>query len=399
MSTVDVRQQVQEPPPIGPGALLVAQARKAWRWLTSMRTALILLFLLALAAIPGSLLPQRNLNEDKVRQYYLAHRALAPWLDRIGAFDVFASVWFSAIYLLLFTSLVGCLVPRLRGQVLALVRVPPEAPSRLDRLPAHTENLALDGDPAAVAARLRAALRGRRFRTVTRPQADGGFTVSAEKGYLKETGNLLFHFALLALLLGVALGAWYGYRADRVVVRGEDQSFCNTLQQYDDYGLGARGAPGDLEPFGLTLDDFQARNLATGDPADFRAAVTYTVGDGPPEPAVVKVNDPLRPARPRVYRLGHGYAPVLRYTDRYGATQTTVAPVMNLDGNGTGQGVLFFPDANVDPAKARDPFDKRQVAFEGVYVPTAGGASPLSAFPAERNPAPDLTPHHGDLRM
>src|SRR5207237_983538 len=163
---------------------------------------------------------QRNLNEDKVRQYYLAHRALAPWLDRIGAFDVFASVWFSAIYLLLFTSLVGCLVPRLRGQVVALVRVPPEAPSRLDRLPVH--------------------------------------------------------------------------RANRVVVPGEDQSFCNTLQQYDDYGLGARVAPGDLEPFCLTLDDFQARYLDTGEPADFRAAVTYTVGDRAPEPAVVKVNDPLR---------------------------------------------------------------------------------------------------------
>ena len=399
MSTVDVREQVPETPPLGPGALLVTQARKAWRWLTSMRTALILLFLLALAAIPGSLLPQRNLNEDKVRQYYLAHRALAPWLDRIGAFDVFASVWFSAIYLLLFTSLVGCLVPRLRGQVIALVRVPPDAPSRLDRLPAHRENLALDGDPAAIAARLRAALRGQRFRTVVRPQPGGGFTISAEKGYLKETGNLLFHFALLALLLGVAFGSWYGYRADRVVVRGEDQGFCNTLQQYDDYGLGARVAPGDLEPFCLTLDDFQATYLDTGEPADFRAAVTYTVGDGAARPAVVKVNDPLRLARARIYLLGHGYAPVLRYTDRYGVTQTTVAPFMNLDGNGTGQGVLFFPDANVDQTRPRDPFDKLQVAFQGVYVPTSDGVSPLSTFPAERNPVLVLTPYRGDLGM
>src|SRR3954447_25826378 len=102
-----------------------------------MRTALVLLFLLALAAIPGSLLPQHNLNEDKVRQYYVDHPSIAPVLERIGGFDVFASVWFSAIYLLLFTSLVGCLVPRLRTHFVVLVRRPPEAPSRLDRLPAH----------------------------------------------------------------------------------------------------------------------------------------------------------------------------------------------------------------------------------------------------------------------
>src|SRR5437764_4710264 len=198
---------------------------------------------------------------------YLAPRALAPWLYRIGSFDVFASVWFSAIYLLLFTSLVGCLVPRLRGQVIALVRVPPDAPSRLDRLPAHRENLALDGDPAAIGARLRAALRRRRFRTVVRPQPGGGFTISAEKGYLKETGNLLFHFALLALLLGVAFGSWYGYRADRVVVRGEDQGFGTTLQQSDDYGPGARVAPGAREPLCVQLGDAQAAYLVAGEPA------------------------------------------------------------------------------------------------------------------------------------
>jgi cytochrome c biogenesis protein len=405
MSIVDEeRETVRAPNP------LMAQARKAWRWLTSMRTALILLFLLALAAIPGSLLPQHNLNEDKVRQYYMAHRSIAPWLDRIGAFNVFASVWFSAIYLLLFTSLVGCLVPRLRGHLVSLIRVPPDAPSRLDRLPAHVGNLRLAGltqvpahdgtlavsrDPA----QLRAALRKRWWRVVVRPQAGGGFTVSAEKGYLKESGNLLFHFALLALLVGVAVGSLYGYRADRVVVQGDDQGFCNTLQQYDDYGLGARVAPADLEPFCLSLNGFSATYRDTGEPSDFRASVSYNIGDAAAEPAVIKVNDPLRLDRARIYLLGHGYAPVLRYTDRYGHSQTTVAPFMNVDGNGTGEGVLFYPDANVDPGKPRDPYDKQQVAFSGMYVPTADGHSPFSVFPAERNPVLVITAYRGDLGL
>lgn len=393
---MDVREA--SPPETGPGNPFVAQARRAWRWLTSMRTALVLLFLLALAAIPGSLLPQHNLNEDKVSQYYVDHPSIAPLLQRIGGFNVFSSVWFSAIYLLLFTSLVGCLVPRLRAHFTAVARRPPEAPSRLDRLPANATPT-LQGDPAAVTERLRAALRRKWFRVVVRPQDDGGFTVSAEKGYLKETGNLVFHFALLALLIGVAVGSMYGYRADRVVVQGDDQAFCNTLAQYDDYGLGSRVAPGDLEPFCLTLDRFAVTYRDTGQPADFTASVTYAVGDGAGKPASIKVNDPLRLSRARVYLLGHGYAPVIRYTDRYGFSQTTVAPFMNIDSRGTGEGVLFFPDANVDPNKPRDPFDKQQIGFSGVYVPTSDGSSPLSTFPAERNPVLVVTPYRGDLGL
>jgi cytochrome c biogenesis protein len=65
--------------------------RNGWRALTSMRIALVLLFLLALGALPGALLPQRSLNQGLVDQYFTDHPTLAPLLDRIGFFDVFAA--------------------------------------------------------------------------------------------------------------------------------------------------------------------------------------------------------------------------------------------------------------------------------------------------------------------
>jgi cytochrome c biogenesis protein len=391
----------EEPPPGGgggPGRLLTGPLRRWWRSLTSMRTALVLLFLLAVAAIPGSLLPQRNLNQDKVTEYAAAHPDLAPWLDRLSAFNVFSSPWFSAIYLLLFVSLIGCLVPRLRAHAVALVRVPPDAPARLDRMPAHRGDLVGAGAPGEVAGRLHALLRRRRFRVRTRTHADASVTVSAEKGYLKETGNLLFHLSLLTILTGVALGSWYGYHADRLVVAGPDQGFCNTLQQYDDYGLGARVRPGDLEPFCLTLTGFDARYAANGQPLAYAAAVRYSVGDGPQRPATLRVNDPLRLARARVYLIGHGYAPVIRYTDRYHRTQTTIAPFLPSDGLLTSTGVAMFPDVNVAPG-GRDPDPAQQMAFQGVYVPTSDGTSPTSVFPAPRNPVLVITPYRGDLGL
>ena len=123
----------------------------------------------------------------------------------LAASTVYSSPWFSAIYLLLFTSLVGCLLPRLRRPRRALRTVPPDGARSGWTGCRSTRRRGSAADAAAAAAAVARPLRGRRWRTVVREQADGAVTVAAEKGYLKETGNLLFHFALLAVLIGVAV--------------------------------------------------------------------------------------------------------------------------------------------------------------------------------------------------
>nr|WP_234361963.1 cytochrome c biogenesis protein ResB [Plantactinospora sp. BB1] len=356
-----------------------------------MRTALMLLFLLALAAIPGSVLPQRNINIENVNRYAVEHPDLFPILDRLGGFDVYASPWFSAIYVLLFTSLVGCIVPRLRDHLRALRAAPPPAPKRLHRLPRHAVLTDSDGDPARIAA----VLRKRRWRVVVR-----GDTVSAEKGYLKETGNLLFHFSLIGVLLGIGLGSWYGWHGNRLLVAGPDNSFCNTLQQYSESKLGHRVDGSDLPPFCLELTDFSATFLPTGQPSSFRATTLVEQGDRAPYRASFSVNDPLRLDGASVYLLGHGYAPILRYTDRSGETQESDEAFLTIDGNLTSEGVAAFPDVNLDPATgARNP--DLQVAFEGLYLPTAPEAPPFvrSTYPAERSPAVMLFAYRGNLGL
>ncbi len=375
-------------------------ARAFWRSLTSMRTALILLLLLAIAAVPGSVLPQRSVNPESVNAYLAANPGSGRWLDRLWFFDVYSSPWFSAIYLLLFASLLGCLVPRLRQHFTNLVSAPPDAPSRLDRLPHSATDLTGAGDPPATAAKLKAGLKGQRWRAVVRDQTDGTVTVSAEKGYVKETGNLVFHFALLALLVGVALGSWYGWHGNRLVVAGEE--FCNTLIQYDEYGLGARTTASDLPPFCVRLNAFRAEYLDNGQPVQFTADISY-VEDPAAAPKAwrLEVNDPLRLDGGNVYLLGHGYAPVLRYTDRYGAAQTTVAPFLPDDGMLTSSGVAKFPDANVDPDGTKPRDTSAQVAFAGVYLPTlpADPSVGKSAFPAERDPALMIVAYQGNLGL
>ncbi len=362
-----------------------------------MRTALVLLLVLAVAAVPGSIWPQRPVSVEAVARYYAQHPSLAPFLNRLWAFDVFASPWFSAVYLLLFVSLVGCLVPRLRQHAENLVKPPPAAPVRLERLP-HTATRVVSAEPTAQAEAVRKLLRALRWRTVVRSEADGSVTVSAEKGYVKETGNLVFHFALLALLVGVAWGSWYGWHANRLVVAGDE--FCDSVAQYDEYGLGARTKPEDLPPFCVRVNDFHVSYLDTGQPEQFAADVSYVESPGvPSRDWTLRVNDPLRMTGANVYLLGHGYAPVIRYTDRFGQQFTTVAPFLPVDGMLTSEGVAKFPYANVDPAAPDAP--PAQLGLSGVYQPTVNPdmSQAASLFPAERDPALTLTAWQGDLGL
>ncbi|HZM80737.1 MAG TPA: cytochrome c biogenesis protein ResB [Candidatus Limnocylindrales bacterium] len=328
-----------------------------------MRTALVLLFLLAVAAIPGSLFPQRTIKVEDVRSYYVEHPDLAPILDRLWAFDVFGSPWFAAIYLLLFTSLVGCLTPRTRDQIRAIFRPPPAAPKRFERLPHH----------AVLESAREPSFRGWRKRRQV--LEDGTVTVSAEKGYLKEIGNLLFHFSLLLVLVGVGIGSQWGWHANRLLVL--DEEFCNTLQQYDGYGLGPRVSASDLPPFCLKLTDFEVSYQDTGMAKSFEATVN---GD-----QKFSVNHPLRLDGANVHLLGHGYAAVIKYTDAQGRSQTTVSPFLPLDDMLTSEGVASFPDA------------AKQVGFEGLYLPTNGMGR--SKYPAEDDPALMLLAYEGDLGM
>jgi cytochrome c biogenesis protein len=132
---------------------VVAWARWGWRQLTSMRVALVLLFLLALGSVPGSLLPQEGIDPAAVQQYYTAHPSLAPFLNALGLFNVFAAPWFAAIYLLLFVSLAGCVLPRAYRLARSARALPPRAPRNLTRLPNSVRyQTAMTADEASAAA-------------------------------------------------------------------------------------------------------------------------------------------------------------------------------------------------------------------------------------------------------
>lgn len=381
----------------------VGWMRWGWRQLTSMRTALVLLLVLAIAAIPGSIFPQRMADPNGVTQWERDNPDLFPVLDGLKMFDVYLSPWFSAIYLLLFASLVGCVIPRIKHHAKALRARPPRTPARLQRLEdyrAVTRDPAADsgtktGDAEAEAAAsidvATQQLKALGYR-VERYDRGRTFSVSAERGYWRETGNLLFHLALVGVLVTVGLGGGFSYTGQRVLVEGE--TFANTLLDYDSMNRGRFVGDDAFSPYSMRLDSFDVTYQPFGEPGsgqagDFSANVTVQE-NGEERTGAVKVNEPLGVADDDVFLLGNGYAPTVTVRDPDGnVVFTNSTPFLPQDTNMTSLGVLKIPDGLAE-----------QIGLVGFFYPTTGvleSGAFFSAYGDLTNPTLTLDVYTGDL--
>ncbi|WP_448852993.1 cytochrome c biogenesis protein ResB [Corynebacterium frankenforstense] len=391
--------------------------RRAWNWLTSMRTALILLFLVAVAAIPGALLPQRSLNEEKVNDYIANNGRLAEIYDKLQLFDVFSSSWFTAIYVLLTISLVGCIIPRSWEHYKAMRAKPVRAPKRLTRMPHHHTGH-LDATPDEVLDRVRGRLKGWRVSVFSAEEDRAGArSLSAERGYAREFFNLVFHLGLVAILVTIAAGRMVYYEGQVIVVTESgstgavalDQSteFCNTSDSNFDSFRSGPLYRGKLSPFCFIAHDFTADYLPNGQAEMFTSNISYAEGeDITTDPATwrdyeLKVNHPLRLGGDRVYLQGHGFAPTFTVKWPNGETRTQTIQFRPDDPtNFLSSGAMRFdPPAGMYP----DLYERRQnqLAIEGLFAPTAewtgeNGALLSSSFPELRDPAVAIDVYRGD---
>lgn len=382
-----------------PALGFTGMVRWAWTQLTSMRTALMLLLLLAVAAVPGSIFPQRVQDAFAVSTYLEENPTLGPILDALQFFDVYSSVWFSAIYLLLFISLIGCIIPRSRKHWQQMRSAPPRTPRRLQRLPEYGAVELDDGGPTPEQALDDAAkvLRGRRYRVDVRESS-----VGAERGYLKEVGNILFHVSLVGVLIFVAAGSMFSYRGQKVLI--EDEAFVNALVAYDNFYPGTWFSESDLEPFSVRLNSFERAfdrqinpdgepNAHFGQALDFTAWLTVQDGnEAEPEETSLKVNHPLTLGGAQLYLVGNGYAPVITVRDGDGEVAFS-GPVITRpdDPTYTSMMVVKAPDAQPE-----------QLGFVGLFLPSAhdtGDGLSISVDPELHNPELHLNSYAGDLGL
>jgi cytochrome c biogenesis protein len=388
MTDVQERSRTDPGPERRPGELGARElARWLWRQLTSMRTALILLLLLALAAVPGSVIPQSGVDALDVSRWKDQHPSLTPIYERLGLFSVYDSAWFSAIYILLMVSLVGCIIPRTFHYLRTIKSPPPKAPRNLLRLPDHASYTSSDGVDD-VLEQARVVLRSRGYRLRPAEDGDDG-AVSAERGYLREVGNLVFHVSVIFVLVGFAIGSLLGYQGGVLLLQG--QQFANAGASYDDLDPGSLFGSEDFDPFLMTVDSFDIEWLTEGSAAGtarkFNAGLTYRESvDAPEQTYDLRVNHPLTIGDTDVFLIGHGYAPVITVRDG--------------DGNVTYDGPsVFLPQ---DPSFLSFGVIKPPAAgigFDGFFYPTFAlvDGDPVTVWPDDLEPLVSMLVYTGDL--
>jgi cytochrome c biogenesis protein len=376
--------------PVGGG--LLSRLLAAWRVFTSMRTALLLLALLALAAIPGTVIPQRGLDPVKVNAYLVAHPHLGPLMDKLSLFDVFAAPWFVAIFIALFVSVVGCVIPRVRLHARAMRRRPPAAPRHLLRMAAST-GWETEESPEDFARRVHGLLRRSHWRADVRAEADGVVTVAAEKGYLRETGNLVFHVALLLMLVGISLSSLYGYKG--TVLVGKGGGFANAREAYDVFEPSRLFSDSQLAPFSFTLQSFKAAYQPNGEPTSFNAYIHYkSTPNAVAKPYDIEVNHPLNLPGAKVFLVGHGYSLRIKITNSAGEVEYNgETPFLPDNSLFASHGVVKVPDLGAGDG---------QLGLTGEFYPTAavtttGGL--VSTFPAPTRPVLSLAAWKGNLGL
>jgi cytochrome c biogenesis protein len=361
-----------------------------------MRTALLLLLLLALAAIPGSFVPQSGVDAQAVLAFAEEYPRLTPVFDALGLFDVYASPWFSAIYLLLMVSLIGCIIPRTLVYARAVRARPPRAPRTFagSRVRVVRDRRGPRRRPRPAAS----VLRRQRYRVDVDPAAPTGRSRtwgSCGRARLPARGRQpgLPRQPVVALV-SIAVGSLWGYQGSVIVVEGE--GFSNTLTQYDEFSAGAMFEPEDLPPFSMLVYpidvSFHTEGPTIGAPKLFRArgSVVEEPG-GPAEPFDITVNHPLQVDNASVFLVGQGYAPVITVRDGQGEiVYSRAVPFLPEDPTYLSNGVVKIPDS--------DP----QLGFEGFFVPSPrllDDGAIVSASPTPVLPTLALFAYEGDLGL
>jgi cytochrome c biogenesis protein len=319
----------------------------------------------------------------KVREYFTNNPTLAHWLDKASIFDLYSSPWFSAIYILLFISLIGCVLPRTFEHIKAIGKKPPLTPKFLDRMEGFAE---LDRPVDGTLDLAEKWLKKNRFR-VRREE----LSISAEKGYSRESGNLLFHLSLILILLAVAAGGLYGSKGETILNVGE--RFINTPTSYDNISFAKFQREGDMAPFSLRILDFKASyDVKTNAPTDYALQVAAANPIGNKEVLkTIKVNSPLTYGSTKIYLQANGYSPVVAIRDKSGKLIFEGAVTfLPQDGNLTSIGAIKLPDMSP------------QIGMVASFLPTADRSptrGAFSSFPEVLDPRLLVSVWMGDLGL
>lgn len=251
---------------------------EVWAFFSSVKLALFTIFVLAIASIVGTLIPQ-----GKEMQFYVDAfgAGTAKLFQILNVPDMYNSWWFVSLLVLFSINLIVCTIDRFPN-IWRLVTMDNLAIdiSRVLKMPKRQiYNSALSVTELVQA--VKEVNSSWKFETA---EKDGGILFAAQKGNWSRLGVITVHVSILVIFLGAIIGSALGFKGSVMIREG---GAANQIYLYD-----AEHTPVPLG-FDLRCDRFELEKYNTGAPKEFISDLVV-VRDGKEVLAKrIEVNDPL----------------------------------------------------------------------------------------------------------
>jgi len=272
-----------------------------WVFFSSMKTAIVLLLILAATSIAGTIIQQNQPDEFYIKTY---GKGLYSVLKTLSLTDVYHSIWFILLMGLVGVNLAVCSINRFGIAWRRTFKPEISAdPDRIARM-AVSEKIACKDKVELVASKIEAALRSRGYCVIKENVCDK-VAIHAAKGRLSIWGPYLTHLSILVIFVGAALGGLTGFEGYAIIPEGERISayYQNNSDRLKNLGFSV-----ELVKFGITHD--KHRN-----PTGYKSDLIVYDGGKQVARKVIDVNRPLSYKGVSFYQSGYGLSRlVLRIT-------------------------------------------------------------------------------------
>lgn len=253
-----------------------------WNFFASVKLALVTLFVLAVASIIGTIVPQK---EEAAKYIELYGANVANFFQLLDIQDMYNSWWFVSMLVLFSLNLIVCTIERL-PHIWKVVKQDNLAITNADRLGKMALHRTFTGQmpPPQAVSTVQTIMTAAGW-PLRQAEKDGGTMLFSQKGAYTRLGVIIVHVSILVIFAGSLIGSFYGYKASVLIPEGGETS--QVYQSNNEH------TPIPLD-FTVSCDDFQLTYYNTGMPKEYRSDLVVRRGSEKLLEKSIVVNDPLQ---------------------------------------------------------------------------------------------------------
>src|SRR3990170_3432904 len=190
---------------------------KVWKFFTSLKLAIFVIIILAVASIIGTIIEQ-NQPLEKYRQFY--SDGTIRLFESLNLFDMYHSWWFLLLLVLLTVNLSCCTLDRLPRAVKVVRNPKTTLDESLEMSLSHVDRWKRKGGLEGLADTYKAAMGGAFAKTLV-TENSGTLHLYAEKGIISRFGVYVTHLSIIIIFIGAIIGNMFGFKGFANIVEGE----------------------------------------------------------------------------------------------------------------------------------------------------------------------------------